>query len=903
MGSDGPRHPLSTKLRLGAENRASRPRRATRSGWAGRIVAKSDNGGSWTDGVAVYLRGMESGPVAIRRRLVLAGIATLLWANVATAQQGDRAGEEQTLLPDTVVVPPAIVRSPAEELATFRIAPGFAIEAVATEPLIEDPVAAMFDADGRMWVIEMRAYMRDVDAGGEREPFGRIRILRDVDGDGRMDEAKTFLDGLVLPRAVLPLVGGALVVEPPNLLWCPDADGDGVADGKVVVTGGFEAGLDNPEHSGNGLLWAFDHRIHLANDKRVLRRSKDGFVVEQGSGGGQWGLAQDDRGRLYFNYNEDWLRCDLVPGTWATRVGAGALAQLNHRVLQDRSVWPIRITPGVNRGYQPGRLVDYVLAIHTAVCSPYIYRDDLLPARGDVFVCEPAGNVVRRIALRDVDGVMAGDNVYQADKREFLASTDERFRPVHIFGGPDRALYVVDMYRGVIQHRNFVTTFLRDQIKKRGLEQPTGLGRIWRIVPTAAVAPVAQPPLGGASVEVLLAALGGNSSVRRDLAMRELVQRELVAAAPGLRSLARNHADAAVRTQALATLAGLGGLSRDDVRTGVQDGDPGVAAMALQYAAAHLAAGDGFLWQFVQRAALQGPPTLAWHGALAFAETAKLATDAKVQARVQAAAVELLAKRGNEAMVADTLAAGLGLQAVAVLALGGDSFDGKVVRALGAAVGKRRASKELDLFFPAVLSLGDAAKQQALAGFVGALPKAAARAGCLKFAATPPALAALGQGRGKVADLAHEILAAVALQPAESVAAAVARSPDELRRLGAGERLFAAACAACHQLDGAGMAGLAPPLLDSEWVAGPVDRPIRIVLHGVKGPIEAAGQQWDREMPGQGHLGDQELADILSYVRTRFGRVQQLVGKEDVSALRKAHAARKEPWTATELLR
>jgi len=148
-------------------------------------------------------------------------------------------------------------------------------------------------------------------------------------------------------------------------------------------------------------------------------------------------------------------------------------------------VWPIHITPGVNRGYQPGRLRDYVLVDHTAVCGPHVHRGDLLPGcDGDAFVCEPAGNLVRRIRLSDQDGRMRGENVYQPQQQEFLASTDERFRPVNLFGGPDGAVYLLDMYRGVIQHKNFVTSYLSRQILGRKLEQPIGLGAVrHRVLP------------------------------------------------------------------------------------------------------------------------------------------------------------------------------------------------------------------------------------------------------------------------------------------------------------------------------------------------------------------------------------------------------------------------------------
>jgi len=228
-------------------------------------------------------------------------LAALVLSGGVVAQRGDHPGEQQTLLPDTVEVPPAVVRTATEELATLHVPDGFEVQLYAAEPFVQDPVVATFDAAGRLWVAEFRNYMLDVDASNEGDATGRIVILHDDDHDGRADRSTVFCDQLVLPRAVLPLVGGALVITPPDLYWMPDADGDLVADSRERIMGGFEAGTGNPEHSGNGLTWGFDHRIHLCNDRRLLRRTDQGFVIEPGAGGGQWGLCLDDRGRFYFN--------------------------------------------------------------------------------------------------------------------------------------------------------------------------------------------------------------------------------------------------------------------------------------------------------------------------------------------------------------------------------------------------------------------------------------------------------------------------------------------------------------------------------------------------------------------------------------------------------------------------
>ncbi len=117
-----------------------------------------------------------------------------------------------------------------------------------------------------------------------------------------------------------------------------------------------------------------------------------------------------------------------------------------------------------------------------------------------------------------------------------------------------------------------------------------------------------------------------------------------------------------------------------------------------------------------------------------------------------------------------------------------------------------------------------------------------------------------------------------------------------------GEKLFNSYCAACHQYDNQGM-GEAPPLENSPWVAGPLERLTRIVLHGVKGRMEIAGKVYDREMPGFGQmLADDQIADLLLYVRETFNKDGKPVKAEQIRKIRKEHSARTEYWTVDELL-
>ncbi|MBL8722569.1 MAG: c-type cytochrome [Planctomycetes bacterium] len=832
--------------------------------------------------------------------------AALLLGTALPAQQGDRTGEVQTLLPDDVEVPPAPVLTPEQARAAFVLAPGFRIELVASEPLLGDPVQAVFDARGWLWVVEMRGYMTDLAASAERQPTGCIAVLRDRDGDGRMDERQVFLDGLVLPRAVLPLREGVLVLTPPELAYYPFA-ADGRTPGpRQRVLAGFEAGLDNPEHSGNGLLWARDGRIHLANDKRLLRWTPAGFQTEAGAGGGQWGIAQDDRGRVSFNYNEDWLRTDLVPGRYAPQFGATTLPGLNHRVVDDRSVWPVRRTPGVNRGYQKGRLRDYVLAEHTAVCAPLVYRGALLPGcRDDRFVCEPAGLCVRRIHCTDQDGALRGANVYQQQRAEFLASHDERFRPVNLCEGADGALYVVDLYRGVIQHKNFLTSYLRQQIERRGLAQPTGLGRIWRILPAEGPAPVRPAPLHEARSDALLAALQGPSGAAADLALVELVQREAHDQAPALAELARSAQHPGARIAAFSALAQLGDLTNTELRAALADADPGVVALALQHAAPFLLRGDLLAWTAVERVA-HGTPNLAWHAVLCLGEVLRAAPVPRWRARAVRTGAELLLQRGDDATLRGLAAAALLPAAPEVLArlTAAEPLAPALAagRELAQALVRAKQEPALVALFAKVAEATPAWQEALLEGAVRALPRPEQRAGWLPLSAVPQALVGLAQQESVVVGAAaRAVLAAIAL-PAVTPPPADRPVPPEVRaQLGRGQRTFAAVCAACHQPDGSGMAGLAPPLLDAALLAGSPAALVRLALHGLRGPLQVGGATWSLEMPGQQHLGDEDLAAVLSFARWTFARGAEPIGADVVAKVRAETKQRGEPWTVAEL--
>ncbi len=505
------------------------------------------------------------------------GLLLAAFAVPAGAQEGDKPGEKQGPLPRKLRLPPAPVLSPRAALKALRVAPGFRVELVAAEPLVAAPVAAAFDPDGRLWVVEMRGYMPDVEGKGEDAPVGRIAVLTDVDGDGRMDRRREFLDGLVLPRALAFFRDGVLVGAPPDLWFCRDTDGDGRADVKERVTGRYGGG-GNPEHTANGLLLGIDNWYHNADHDRRYRYFGGRWVESPNPSCGQFGIAQDDAGRFYFNSNSDPLRGNLVP--FHDDVGANAA------IDADRAVWPIRPTPGVNRGYRPGFLrADGTLAAFTACCGVLIYRGDPFPqeVRGNAFVCEPSANLVRRFIPGETPAGPTARNAYE--KAEFLASTDERFRPVNLTAGPDGAVYVVDLARGIIEHRIFVTTFLRKQIEDRGLERPLDRGRIWRVVPDGKLGWTGRPALSRGPAAAWVRHLSDSDGWWRDTAQRLLVESGDRSVVPALKELAAAGASPLGRLHALWTLEGLQSIDPAMLAKAVGDPDPAVRAAAVRLAA------------------------------------------------------------------------------------------------------------------------------------------------------------------------------------------------------------------------------------------------------------------------------------------------------------------------------
>src|SRR5690606_34383227 len=357
----------------------------------------------------------------------------------AAPAQEERAGRA----PAGSVTP----QTPDAEAATFRLPPGYRVELVASEPLVCEPALCVFDGDGRAYVAELCTYMQDIDGTGEDEPRSRISVLFDDDGDGRMDRRTTFAEGLVLPRLVLPLDDRVIVGETySTTLWVyRDADRDGRAESRELLREGRRDGR-NLEHQDSALTWGIDNWLYTAMGGERLRLRGGRLLVEKLPGGfAQWGLAVDDVGRQFFSA----AGSERPAFGFQRHPRYGRVSSPGELADGFVEVFPAIATPDVEGG-STGRGAAGTLTHCTGCCGQTIYRGDALPdCRGDYFLGEPVGRLVRRAEVRDADGELVLANRHA--RGEFLTSTDMNFRPVWATTGPDGALWVVDMYRGIIQ--------------------------------------------------------------------------------------------------------------------------------------------------------------------------------------------------------------------------------------------------------------------------------------------------------------------------------------------------------------------------------------------------------------------------------------------------------------------
>jgi mono/diheme cytochrome c family protein len=846
----------------------------------------------------------------------------LACASSALAQTGDRAGEQQTTQIPAERIPPAPPLSPADALKQFKLPVEFAIQLVASEPMVVNPVMVRWDASGRLWVLEMRSFMPNSAGNGEVQPVSQVSILHDDDGDARMDRKTVFLDHLVMPRAMAFTRNGVLICEPPGLYYYPILEGDQpgrriLIDPEYAPRAAPVDGKMNVEHAVNGLARGLDNWFYSAKATSKHRYIDDEWKKENTYFKGQWGICQDNYGRLAFNSNSDHFRIEPIPSEYLQRNPFYRGATYSVQPLPNQTVWPGRMNPGVNRAYKPGFLrSDGTMRGFTSASSVAIYRGAHFPESfiGDAFVPEPSGNLLRRDDVTEKNGAITAINPHAKQKTEFLAATDEISRPVNAHMGPDGALDLIDMYHGIIQHHAHLTTYLRKQSESRGLDKVTDFGRIYRIVHrTRAVD--SGPDLAKASPEVLVKTLDHANGWFRDTAQRLLVDHQPTAAIAPLKKLTLDGKTHLGRLHALWTLEGMGYLDLELLAKVLKQERHGkVLAGAIRLSEPILKTWEqeDALTQVLKHA--NGPdPDVKLQLALTLSGFA--------HTKATKVLIALATDNADHRGIRDAIISGMPGREGAFIAglIGHDAFrnqTGHRTKLLGDLArcvitqGRRESVNSL----LELIGQPDTPVWQKTAVITGMTPpKVPPTPGLptvprkrIRLTEKPAALAVLSKVETPTFQQALHELDKILTWPGKP---GVVPEPPlkplnrvEQLRYHAGKYNYDMTCGNCHRPHGFGMPGLAPPLAGSEWVAASPEHLTRIVLNGMTGPVTVLGKRYNMNMPGHQGFSDEDVAGILTYIRRAWDHTYDPVSPREVAAVRKQTETHDHGWTAAELL-
>jgi putative membrane-bound dehydrogenase-like protein len=532
---------------------------------------------------------------------------------------------------------PDIAPTPARDAAkNFRVLDGFHMDLLAAEPLVASPVAMAYDENGRAYVCEMRDYPYTDKAHHQRnqenptdQAIGTVRLLEDTDGDGVFDKSTIFADGLSWSTGVACWKGGVFVAATPDLWYLKDTDGDGKADVRIKVFTGFRK--LNVQAVMNNLVWGLDNHIHGAGGSNggqirpgerpeakplVMTRNDFRFdpVTEQFellSGGARFGGTFDDWGHRFLCDIRNPAQHIVLPQRYLARNPfLAARSPLNDMAESGDQLPVYRISqPELWRVLRAKRRAgerDIVMprselvgaGVVTSSSGVTSYRGAAYPEnyRGNVFVCECAGNLLYRLQVTADGPTFKATRV--GGQAEMVASTDNWFRPVNFVNAPDGTLHVVDMYRENIEHPWSIPDDIHGAVD---LESGRERGRLWRLTPPN-FTPRKPPRLGHATTVELVAILENPNSWWRETAQRLLFERQDKSAVSALRKMVKRGRISQARLHALWSLAGLNSLTDEDLLAGLKDQAAGVRENAVKLAEFQL--GSARRW----RASSGGPP-------------------------------------------------------------------------------------------------------------------------------------------------------------------------------------------------------------------------------------------------------------------------------------------------------
>ena len=687
--------------------------------------------------------------------------------------------------------------SPQDSLQSIEVPEGYKLELVLSDPIVEEPAMVAWDGNGVMYVVQMRTYMRDLDATGEKKPESRITRHVDTNGDGTYDRHSIYADNLVLPRFVLPLDDRVMVGITDTLdLWTyRDTTGDGIADERIKVHKGGRRG-GNMEHQPSGLMWGLDNWLYLTYRSQRYRYTNDKIEVQKiPRGSGQWGLTQDDWGRLYFSSAGG----EKPAIDYQQPISYGSLNLSGQQEKNFSTVYPIANIPDVQGGAKRinrnGGLNHF-----TGGGGQSIFRGDRLPKElyGDLILGEPVGRLIRRAKVKRKDAKSILSNAHP--NSEFIRAKDANFRPIWTATTPRGQMMIVDMHHGIIQQANWTKkgSYLRGVIEKWGLQKNIGKGRIYRLVHKDFEAGP-QPRMLEEATSELIVHLSHPNGWWRDTAQKLIILRDdRETVVPALESLVTQGSSEFGRLHALWALEGMGKINPRILTKALTDSSSMVRTSAIRVAEPYLASGDEMIVASLTKSFPKDP--------------------------------EMVVQMLNS------------------LAASGASH-------------------------PDLVALAETLTKQY------------------------NKLDAVKAGVEARKTLIEDRERAVALkQQGEQFAAAMLH----------GKEIYQQLCFSCHGEKGEGtpMGGaqgqrLAPPFGGSKRITGSGESAIRIVLHGLVGPID--NKTYPGLMAPMADNDDPWIADIITYVRNSFGNEAPFIRPETVTAIRKQHEGRTQPWTLEEL--
>lgn len=849
--------------------------------------------------------------------------ALLTWQTLgATAEQAGTAKVPGNLWPPkragSAVANPL---TPAQALETFSVPPGYHVELVAAEPMVESPILIDFDADGRMYVVEMRSFLPDESGRDSKDMIDRIVVLEDTDDDGAMDKRTVFADKLMAPRAIKVLDKGVLIGDPPNLWFLQDTDGDLKADKKDLVVDTYGRG-GNVEHDANSLTWAMDNIMYSSEHVWDLRWKKGKFESLPTISKGQWQIAQDDYGRVFKNTNDSPLYVDYTPARYFLRNPNNPRTRGLYELLieqMDATVYPVRDTRGVNRGYREELFrADGSSIVIQGTSGPAIYRGDRYPQadHGDAYIADSTVNLVHQMdVVDDGQGRLTARNSWP--QGEFFASSDERSRPVIANTAPDGTIYIVDMYRGVVQAGGLWSDYLTGYIRQNKMLLPVGYGRIWRVVHgTGSNRRGPKPQLSKATPQQLVDTLSHPNGWWRDTAQQLLIQRDALAVVPQLKTLAGGAKDPRTRLHALWTLEGLDAVTPAEVTKALSDSSTQVRAGAVKIAERWLPTAGHAITPAVLKAGADAHWAVRRQAA---ASLGYLPEEARL-----APAVAALIRDGGDEIIVDALVSGLGGLESRVLRQvlqqsGTASGPADGIKALAAAVAKSGDAAVVQAALDAATDPKRAEWQRraVLQGLAEGLPAPAfaGQAGGVRtpglavpgrdraqitpgkgvtLAAEPAALTRLAGGTGPDAATAADLVGRLnwSGKPVAKTRPVAPLTTQEQARFDAGKTLYVTRCAGCHGADGEGKEKVTA-LAGSKWVNAPAAFPIRILVNGKEGPMGMMP-------PVIKQLSEDQLAEVLTYIRRAWNNTGSPITASEVRETRQS-LPKTGVWTEDEL--